>query len=389
MPQIILDFLAIINLLGLVQGFLMALAFLFQFKGNRKANFLLGTLLLCITLIAFEIFACYTNYIAYFPFCINLTEPLDFCIGPLTFLYASTLINKPIHFKKSLLHFIPALLFLILRLPYLLQSNTFKLADVNEVYHRIANNDVQINEILWFPHYHFGGFWMDLLSFPFVWLYLILTFRLIYLYTLRQNESFWNPSHIPIKWLVRFILIFMFFEFVAMWLSFASEDDTGDIYIATSLSLVFYGLSLFLMAHSNIMNYYPAIEKKKYQNNQLDKTFIQNSLKRLNVLMQEQKPYLNPDLSLSELAQMMKISTHQLSQLLNGQLQKSFSDFIREYRIEELKSKLQKKELAHIKIEELAFESGFNSKSVFNKVFKNTSGFTPSEFRKKALEENK
>jgi AraC-like DNA-binding protein len=76
------------------------------------------------------------------------------------------------------------------------------------------------------------------------------------------------------------------------------------------------------------------------------------------------------------------MSTHHLSQLINEGLNQNFFDFVNSYRIEEIKKQLHDPKLSHIKIEEIAFQNGFNSKSAFNTAFKKFTQTTPSQFRK-------
>ena len=95
--------------------------------------------------------------------------------------------------------------------------------------------------------------------------------------------------------------------------------------------------------------------------------------------METEKPFLNPAFSLPELADKMKISVHQLSQIINEGLNKSFFEMTAEYRIEEAKRLLI--DQPNIKIEEIAEQVGYNSKSSFNTAFKKITGKTPSEFR--------
>jgi|GEM_PF-4369135 len=137
-----IDFLAIINLLGIVQGFLLAVLFLTTNRGSQRANRLLGLLLLSGVLTTFEVFVSYTGLIAHFPALINTTEPLDFVMSPLAYFYTLSLIKPDFKWKNAWLHFIPAVVFLILRLPYMLQSSEFKLYDVHEAYHQIVANPV-------------------------------------------------------------------------------------------------------------------------------------------------------------------------------------------------------------------------------------------------------
>jgi len=85
--------------------------------------------------------------------------------------------------------------------------------------------------------------------------------------------------------------------------------------------------------------------------------------------------YKNPNLKLSDLALKMNISAHQLSQLLNDNLGKSFSTYINEYRINEACEKIENG--SYLKIEEIGYEVGFNSKSTFFSTFKKIMSTTP------------
>ncbi|MCB0665998.1 MAG: helix-turn-helix domain-containing protein [Saprospiraceae bacterium] len=95
------------------------------------------------------------------------------------------------------------------------------------------------------------------------------------------------------------------------------------------------------------------------------------------------KPYLNPNLSLRSLAEQTEIHPNQLSWLLNEQIGKNYNEFINEYRVEHFKDLALNPENTHISLIGLAFESGFNSKTVFNTFFKKHAGMTPSQFVRK------
>ena len=97
--------------------------------------------------------------------------------------------------------------------------------------------------------------------------------------------------------------------------------------------------------------------------------------------MQEQKPYLKSSFSLPDLAQQLGVSVHALSQALNHGLGKSFFELVAGYRVEEAKRLLI--EQPNIKVEEIAEQVGYNSKSSFNTAFKKFTGSTPSAFREK------
>ncbi len=97
--------------------------------------------------------------------------------------------------------------------------------------------------------------------------------------------------------------------------------------------------------------------------------------------MENQKPFLNPNLSLNQFAKLMGMPPRELSFVINKGLGKNFFDFIGDYRIRHAKHLLERQEQDKT-ILDVMYESGFNSKSVFNTAFKQQTGMTPSEFRK-------
>ena len=98
--------------------------------------------------------------------------------------------------------------------------------------------------------------------------------------------------------------------------------------------------------------------------------------------MEERKLFRNPELKLELLASELDINTHQLSRLLNERLQKSFNDYVNEYRIKDFIARLGDRDFQHYSMLGLATESGFKSKSTFNSSFKKHTGKTPTQFRK-------
>ncbi len=106
-------------------------------------------------------------------------------------------------------------------------------------------------------------------------------------------------------------------------------------------------------------------------------------INRLIQYMEEFKPHLNPELTISNLAESMNTSVEYLSETLNSRLNRNFFDFINHYRIEEFKQRCNLTENKNITLLGIAFDCGFNSKATFNRVFKNATGKTPSEFKSK------
>jgi len=91
--------------------------------------------------------------------------------------------------------------------------------------------------------------------------------------------------------------------------------------------------------------------------------------------------YRDPELSLGSLAEKLAISSHELSRIINSTFKKSFNDFINEYRVVDAAQKMHDPAFDHITLLGIAFESGFNSKSTFNRIFKQMTGKSPAEYK--------
>ena len=123
-------------------------------------------------------------------------------------------------------------------------------------------------------------------------------------------------------------------------------------------------------------------EPIKQKNALLDAATITEYSSRLIAHISKNKPFLNPDLSLRDLAKQIDIHPNHLSWILNQRIGKNFNEFINQYRIESFKSIAKAQENENLTIEGLAYESGFNSKTVFNTYFKRETGLTPKQFLK-------
>src|SRR5262249_53164716 len=122
--------------------------------------------------------------------------------------------------------------------------------------------------------------------------------------------------------------------------------------------------------------------EKKYSNSGLDKRRSQQIIETLEKTLRNDKPFLNPDLSIEELAASISCTRHHLSQAMNELMSKGFYDCINQYRVEEAKLMLGNPEKDNQKISSIGFDAGFNSVSSFNEVFKKFTGKSPSQFRK-------
>lgn len=165
----------------------------------------------------------------------------------------------------------------------------------------------------------------------------------------------------------------------AIWLSYFLARYTSYISGALTFSFSFY-ISLLLIYYAKNKTLISVINKEKYIN-KIDEKLVKEIQEQINILFETRKIYTNPDLTLSILAKELNIRPQLLSQFINDNLNKSFTQFINEYRIDEAKRLL--KESTQFKIDAVGFESGFNSSSTFYSSFKKITGTTPSNYQKK------
>lgn len=110
------------------------------------------------------------------------------------------------------------------------------------------------------------------------------------------------------------------------------------------------------------------------------------TLRRLQLMMAEQRLYLQPDLSVGSLAKQLSVPEHQLRALINKGLgYRNFSQYLLEFRLQHAKTLLTDPNLARKQILAIAMDSGFASLATFNRAFKVEIGITPSDFRNQAL----
>ena len=106
------------------------------------------------------------------------------------------------------------------------------------------------------------------------------------------------------------------------------------------------------------------------------------TVKKLESLINEEKFYLNPDVTLKDLAGKLHIHSNHLSRIINENFKLSYNDFVNKYRIAEAEKLLSNPKNKDRTILELMYNCGFYSKSVFNTAFKKFTGQTPSQYRK-------
>ena len=108
---------------------------------------------------------------------------------------------------------------------------------------------------------------------------------------------------------------------------------------------------------------------------------ITNQISTLKQYMAEKEPFLDPSLTIQELANQIEIPVRDLSVLINHQMDQHFFDFVNEYRIQKAMNILKDKSKSDLTVLEILYEVGFNSKSSFNTSFKKYTNLTPTAYR--------
>ena len=199
-------------------------------------------------------------------------------------------------------------------------------------------------------------------------------YLIIFFYQFYEQQLF--------AWMPQFQYSFFLLVMLIYWISYGllSEPKRSDFQSP--------GVALRQPATKNPDNAPMKQSPLRYENSGLCKETSQRILQRLQRHMLCQKPFLDSSLTLEKLAKQLSVSKHHLSQVLNETLKQSFSDFVSHYRVEEVKRRLVDSRQHRFTILSIAYDSGFNSKSGFNKTFKKLVGKPPSEFKTSSSKSN-
>lgn len=250
------------------------------------------------------------------------------------------------------------------------------------------------NNIPYFVNGKYGNI-IDFLTYPMAVLpvlYIILCFSALKKYQKLLPEYYSALEKISLNWLKYiFVSLIVLFVIVFCVITFSSRlkslSLSGTFKIVAALqsvylfSIIFFSLRQRLIFSPNVV--LVPVQNKRQKAHTLNSGDLSDDISRkLLEFMISKQPYLDEDLSLLKLSQQLEVSTHQLSQVINQNLNTNFYQLVNSYRVEEVKKKLKDPQFSKWSILGIAFESGFNSKSTFNKIFKEETGMTPSEYKK-------
>lgn len=318
------------------------------------------------------------GYWGKYPHLIGVTAPFPFLHGPFLYLYVTySLKNENRVGKLDYLHFIPVIISYLYLSPFYF---TFSALEKTQV------DNGTIEDYSQFSNFLILGFVLSGFS------YVIVSYRKLQIRKKLINENFSYDEEINMDWLRYSILsIAAVFFFVAVVFALEGVFDfrfgfNADMLFYTIIVafVVYLGYSgikqrgIFLSGISNDQQLTSNPDGKEYQKSGLKGNVAVAKHKELLELMKSEKPYLNSKLTLNDLAQKLSLSSNHLSQIINQYEDVNFRDFVNKYRVDEF---IERAQSGHnFSFLAIALDSGFNSKSSFNTVFKKFKEKTPSQY---------
>ena len=356
------------------------------------ADYLLSAYFVFISFNAAIYLLIYYGLIVNVPHLYKTAAPINFIIPPLAYLYVrAVLYNEKRIAIIDIWHFLPFLLFFINHLPFYL----IPIAEKKVIVQAVTNN-------LDLTYQYQAGLLPE--SYTFVirliqsFIYLIFQWKLIVKFK-KQNEIFEIEHQIKmvLKWLKIFTWVttvyFLAFIFLSLFviLNISVFNNWGAINFIPGalLSSSFFVMSTYLLTHPGILAGLPFVKYREtnsiLSNDEVNKiAFIEEDyskeIENINNYFNINKPYLNSNLTLSQVSVALNIPIRELSYILNNYFNQRFTDFVNAYRLKFITDKFNESYLDNFTIESVALEAGFATKSGFYKSFKKFYKTTPTEY---------
>ncbi|WP_121808177.1 ABC transporter permease [Mucilaginibacter kameinonensis] len=339
----------------------------FAGKTSRSANRFLATALAAAVLWIARILAIDIQLSAYTPSWSRLPMQFSLAIGPLLFFYVLKVARPEYKFRrKDLLHFSPLLLEVSAHIFATIEGIKTGVPTYNTVIFQRLNPVLQA------------------LAFISVVLYLYQCRTLIENFYQQQKFNGGDRYRHELRWINNLLMGFGVLWF--LWIPFVAVDyfyynqQLGaqayyPLYLLLMLMIIWMAARAFLRPEITALPITAPVLKPLLPEELRQKGIW---LKRA---IKENLYYQDPELSLSSLAEKLGLTTHELSRIVNTVLKKSFNDFINEYRVQSAIRKMQDAAYDHITLLGIAYESGFNSQSSFNRIFKQITGKSPLEYK--------
>ncbi len=295
-------------------------------------------------------------------------------IGPALYFYTKSVTDTGFKFsKRDMIHFIPVLLEFVF---------------YRTAFYRLGADGMYQNPVHPYTKIYLAEQWLGIIS---ITVYTILALRILIKHQIWLKENFSNLEDKTLRWLKIPIVVFSGFWIGWNLLSeidrFVFDRSLKESYFLPAfvgLAIVTYwiGFKSYLKAQTETSGY--ATKKIKSEVKPPQPELAQ----KIREVMDTQQPYLDPDLDLTKLAELLGMNPKLVSQIINRSFSKNFYEFVNDYRIEAFKKRMKAPESEKLTLLGHAFECGFKSKSTFNDVFKKSTGKTPSAYIKQLKNES-
>ncbi|MES2852030.1 MAG: helix-turn-helix transcriptional regulator [Bacteroidota bacterium] len=300
---------------------------------------------------------------------------------PLFYLYVLSVCYSDFRLKwKHLVHLLPILLVNLVFIPrlYLASNADMKLLS-GDLEHMPEIYLIQI-----------------LIEFQYVF-YIVSAFLILKKYREIYLENYTNPSTSTYKYLFQMTTVFLIAHGLVALKNLLRYSDYRQMFlwlnvVVGSVALfitcwlvmkalnhpeLFRGINSKLQLTKDIL---PEVEEKTASKNVQDDA-ISSQISILKQYMAQKEPFLDPSLTIQELANQIDIPVRDLSVLINHHMDQHFFDFVNEYRIQKAMGILKDQSRSQLTVLEILYEVGFNSKSSFNTSFKKHTNLTPTAYR--------
>lgn len=354
-----------------LQGLFVAGILFHTAKGNRLANKLLAILILAFSYTRFLSFVSLSELYRLWPHLLSTGGPLWFMLPPLYYFYVKTLLAQPIRWNRfSLLHALPGVAVLFYMLPFYMLPAASKLGMMVAPDQSSA---ARLTMLLFSLLYGLQNI-----------VYLWLCIKNLQAQVIANNgaPTAAKPAHRSwLKLLFTLMMLFAIFHAAVASVEFVQKRDLVEM---DYLPMAFFTIMVYAIAYLAIQQpeklFPPPLRIKKSWPREEAPLETGEAIERLRRIMEKEKPYLDCNLKYSDLATRLGISVRHLSRVLNEELGISFNEFVNAYRLKEVQAQLLNKENGEHTLLAIALEAGFNSKTSFNRIFKNHTGMTPTEF---------
>jgi len=307
--------------------------------------------------------------------------PMMLAFGPLVYFYTKRVTTVNFQFSKKMIwHFIPQVILITIRL-------IIYLYDVNQS----GFDDVQNGVLFQSQFMNVFNLITYIITDLSIAIYLLLAGHLIYQYQSKLNEVFSDAVKWEMQWLRNFLIVFILYH-VIMFVLTEVDNRIVDIsyqeywwgHLFAAVSLIYLGVHGYFADITKLHRASVdagALSLSKSLADQNTELIKNDTFKEVEAIMKQEKPYLNSNLTLAELAKMSQLNSQELSAAIN-QSGINFNDFVNEYRVKAVQKAIQNGRAKEFTLLSIAHESGFNSKATFNRTFKKLTQKSPSEYLK-------